>query len=131
MLHISFKDDTATSETLVMDRNCQSLFIYHCELPESFLTNILHQLFHCIHSLENLKLYGINLRPFEPLLDELLDDLVAHHEAQKGVRQLWLQLKSGYNTSTGRFTTTNLSAEFVKKWNQRCKGIESIYCDIN
>ena len=34
----------------------------------------------------------MNLRPFESLLDELLEDLVAHHEAGLAQRKLVLEL---------------------------------------
>ena len=120
-----FQEDLHASETLVIDRNCQSVSLYHCVVPESFLGNILHQLFRCIHSLEYLNLDAMNLGPFESLLDELLEDLVAYHEAQKGHRKLELRLRGHYLVES-----TNLSKQFVMKWNQRCKGIPSIDCDI-
>ena len=65
----------------------------------------------------------MNLEPFKSLLDELLDDLVAHHqrkrEAGLAQRKLELILKG-----------LDLSWEFKKKWENRCEKVDSIDCRI-
>ena len=66
----------------------------------------------------------MDLGPFESLLDELLEDLVAHHEAGLAQRKLLLRL-------LGYTRPTNLSQEFVEKWGKRCKKVDSIYCEID
>ena len=64
----------------------------------------------------------MNLTPFEPLIDELHEDLVAHHEAGLAQRELelWLWLIGNKDKPT------NLSEEFEEKWRNRCHGIDSI-----
>ena len=100
--------------------NPQSVILDHCVLPDQFLMKILRQLFGRGHTLQCLTLYDMCLKPHEALLDELLVDLVAHHEAGLAQRRLMLQL--GDN---------NLSKEFVKKWRNRCEKVESIDCMID
>ena len=95
-----------------------------CKFPEDFIKILLRQLIecHCGETLQKLDLYWMNLAPFEPLLDELLEDLVAHHEAGLAQRKLVLMLEGD---------KTNLSEEFVEKWRNRCKKVDSIYCYID
>ena len=100
--------------------NPQSVIMDQCVLPDEFLMKILHQLIGCGETLQCLSLYNMELKPHEALLDELLEDLVGHHEAGLAQRKLVLQL--GYN---------NLSEEFVKKWMNRCRRIYSIDCVID
>ena len=73
-----------------------------------------------------LDLSWMNLAPFEPLLDELLEDLVAHHEAGLAQRELRLWL---YGDNI--YQRTNLSEEFVEKWRNRCEKVDSIHCSID
>ena len=98
----------------------QSVILGQCVLPEHFLMKILRQLLGCGETLQSLSLYNMDLKPHESFLDELLEDLVAHHEA--GLPQRKLILNLGYN---------NLSEEFVEKWSNRCEKVDSINCMID
>ena len=103
------------------------LELYVCKLPDDFMQILLRQLIecHCGETLHRLELFGMNLKSFESLLDELLENIVAHHEAGLAQRKLWLGLY-GYNI----FQRTNLSEEFVEKWQNRCEKVDSICCII-
>ena len=74
------------------------------------------------------KLMVMDLEPFESLLDELLEDLVAHHQRKReeGLAQRWLWLKLEGNKKQ----PTNLSEEFKEKWRKRCQKVNSIVCKI-
>ena len=98
-----------------------------CKLPKVFMQIILCQLIecHCGETLEKLALTHMDLSPFESLLDELLEDLVAHHEAGLAQRKLVLWLKGIMG-----WKPTNLSEEFKKKWRNRCEKVDSINCVI-
>ena len=102
--------------------------LYQCEFPEDFMQILLRQLIECRcgETLQRLELYGMNLVPFQSLLDELLEDLVAHHEAGLAQRKLrlWLFEDKFFNERT------NLSEEFVEKWRNRCEKVDSIDCEI-
>ena len=115
---VTCDDCTLTLEPPTLT-NPVALFLYLSDLPESFYRKLLRQLLHCGESLEKLDLWEMNLEPFESLLDELLEDLVAHHEAGLAQRRLQLYLE-GYN----------LSEEFVEKWRKRCEKVDSIDCLI-
>ena len=124
-LHMDF----VTCNSLKVPRliNLQCLHLYCCKLPDDFVEKILRQLFGCGESLQRLVLTQINFVPFESLLDELLEDLVAHHQRKReaGLAHLDLELR------LRRFIEpTNLSEEFVEKWMERCGGINSIDYDI-
>ena len=106
--------------------NPQSLYLYTCDLPVDYVRSLLKQLFGTGDSLQYLRLRWMDLSPYESLLDELLEDLVAHHEAQKGQRKLRLEMR-GFRIIN---KPINLSEEFVKKWRKRCRGVESIDCII-
>ena len=93
--------------------------------PNDFVEKIRRQLFDCGESLQKLWLRQINFASLEPLLDELLEDLVAHHEAGLAQRKLVLLLKGHFYIER-----THLSWEFVKKWMNRCEKVDSIYCEI-
>ena len=99
-----------------------------CKFPEGFMQILLRQLIkcHCRETLQKLVLLWMDLRPFEPLLDELLEDLVAHHEAGLAQRKLLLRLW-GYKFYN---KPTNLSEEFVEKWQNRCAKVDSIDYEI-
>ena len=112
-----------SSVTAPRMNNPQYLRLRSCNLPSNFVANLFQQLKGSRDSLQVLELYGMDLSPCESLLDELLEDLVAHHETHKGRRELKLKLE-GYNR------LTNLSEGFRKKWLERCRGVESINCDI-
>ena len=102
--------------------------LFDCRLPEDFVEKLLRQLIecHCGGTLQELYLGYMDLRPFEPLIDELLEDLVAHHEAGLAQGKLWLMLRlRGFEDNP-----TNLSWEFVEKWRNRCEKVDSIYCEI-
>ena len=71
----------------------------------------------------------MNLAPFESLLDELLEDLVAHHQRKREAGLAQRKLKLWLEGS--KFSQpTNLSEEFVEKWRNRCEKVDSIDCDI-
>ena len=130
--------------------------LYQCKLPEDFMQILLRQLIecHCGETLQKLELRGMNLRPFESLLDELLEDLVAHHEAglaqrkrtarpggwtdlyrrvhkmahhEAGLAEKELELRL---TGDEYIQPNNLSEEFKKKWRNRCEKVDSIDCTI-
>ena len=100
-----------------------------CKLPEDFIKILLRQLIecHCGETLQELMLRWMNLRPFVPLLDELLEDLVAHHEAGLAQRMLRLMLM----LYGDKEHPTNLSEEFVEKWRNRCEKVDSIDCHMD
>ena len=60
--------------------NPVSLNLEMCRFPDVFMEKLLCQLFGCGETLQKLWLSDMNLTPFESLLDELLEDPVAHHE---------------------------------------------------
>ena len=103
----------------------QTVYLSLCELQDVFIKILLRQLIecHCGETLQRLELCDMNLRPFESLLDELLEDLVAHHEVGLAQRELRLWIK-------GLIIRTKLSEEFVEKWRNRCAKVDSIYCGI-
>ena len=105
--------------------NLRSLYLYIFEFPDGFLDNLLRQLFGCGDSLQKLEVWRIDLRPYESLVDELLEDLVAHHEAGLAQRKLYLELV-GFVAEP-----TNFSWKFKEKWMNRCQRIHSIDCDID
>ena len=100
-----------------------------CKLPDDFLEKFLHQLKGCGESLQGLKLSYMNLAPFESLLDELLDYLVAHHQRKReaGLAQRKLRLRLIGN----KYDRSNLSDEFKEKWRNRCEKTDSIDCFID
>ena len=107
--------------------NPGTVYLSFCKLPEDFMEKILRQLIecHCGESLQRLWLINMDLGPFESLIDELLEDLVAHHEAGLAQRKLHLELRGTKNYPT------NLSEEFREKWENRCEKVDSIYCWID
>ena len=105
--------------------NPQLLVLSNCSLAEDYVKCLLQQLIGSGDSLQELWLWRMDLSPFEPLLDELLEDVVAHHGAQKGQRKLKLKLKLWL------IYGTNLSKVFEEKWRNRCRGVESIECWIH
>ena len=109
--------------------NPVSLILSHCNLPEHFLSSILHQL---KGSEESLHLLWLDLRFMilkwlERDLDELLENLVGHHQSSKdaGLDQRRLVLRLG-----GGIISGNVSEEFVEKWRNGCKKVDSIDCRI-
>ena len=125
--HLYMVDVTCHSLEAPRLTNPGAVFLDECKLPKDFMEMILRQLIecHCGDSLQVLNLSWMDLRLFESLIDELLEDLVAHHEA--GLAQRKLELWLG-----GRFggQPSNLSKEFVEKWRNRCEKVDSIYCEI-
>ena len=107
-----------------------SLHLLQCALPVGFMEKILRQLIEsrCGESLQRLELDSVDLEPFESLMDELLEDLVAHHQSKREAglnqRKLKVWLRGDEDNPT------NLSREFVKKWRNRCKKVDSIDCVI-
>ena len=99
--------------------NPQYLCLCECDLPDQFVRSLIQDLFGAGDSLQKLVLDGINLRPFESLLDELIENLVVHHVTHKGQRKLGLWLFG-----------TRLSEDFKEKWRKGCRGVESIDCKI-
>ena len=116
--------DFAAAEAPVMSRKSQSLTLYDCILPATFVRNILRQLFHCSNALRSIVLEDIDLREVEDDLDELLEHIVSYHK--KGLAQQTLRLRLG----GGIFTSSNLSEEFVKKWERQCRNVSSIKFSI-
>ena len=137
----------------------QTVALFVCKFPKVFMQILLRQLIecHCGETLQELWLGDMNLRPFESLLDELLEDLVAHHEAGLAQRKLRLwfmdlgpveslidelledlvahhQRKREAGLAQRELELghpTNLSEEFVEKWRNRCKKVDSIDCRID
>ena len=128
-----------------------------CKFPEGFMQILLPQLIecHCGETLQRLWLSWMDLGPFESLLDELLEDLVAHHEAGLAQRKRtarpggWTDLCRRVHKMTHHeaglaqrklelrlegdevIQPTNLSWEFVWKWRNRCEKVDSIDCEID
>ena len=121
------EDVTCNSmEASQVNKTSDSVSLLAVSFPEVFMQILLRQLIecHCGETLQELQLSWMNLKPFESLLDELLEDLAAHHEAGLAQRELLLRLTGGI------FQPTNLSEEFVEKWRNRCKKVDSIHCRI-
>ena len=123
MLDVDCGDSSLTVPRMI---NPQYLRLFNCELPSNFVRSLIQQLFGAGDSLQELNLWRIDLSPYEYLLDELLENLVAHHEAHKGQRKLELKLTGGI-----LIRRTNLSEGFKVKWRERCEGVESINCTIH
>ena len=108
----------------------RSLILWQCKLPDGHVEKILRQLFGCGESLQRLGLWSMDHKCIESLLDELLEDLVAHHQRKReaGLAQrkfeLWL-------TEEFVILLTDLSEEFKEKWRSRCQDIDSVYCKIH
>ena len=96
------------AEAPILSTNTQTLVLYSCDLHESYLRNMLRQLFHCSDTLHVLKLEYTNLRPVEEDLDELLEYLVSNND--RAEKSLMLILGD-----------CNMSDKFKRKWKQRCK----------
>ena len=96
------------------------LYLNECLLPDIYVKHLFRQLLGCGETLQCLQLFNMNLGPCESLLDELLEDLVALHEAGLAQRRLVLHLE--------RYS---LSEEFAEKWRNRCVKVDSIDCEIN
>ena len=126
MWEVKCGDLPAAVEVPVISGNAQSLWLCLCDLPVRFIRNILRQLIDsdCV-SLKLLDLWRMDLSPWEGELDELMEQLVSHHEA--GEAQENLLVKLGDKDS---YIKTNLSTEFKEKWRRRCEGITSISCGI-
>ena len=115
--------DFTTAEAPTLS-NVRSLIVANCVVPVSFLKNIMHQLLSCRDTLQHFVLSKMDLRELEPLMDELLEYLVSHHE--RGLAQTKLRLWLGDD-----YYPTNLSEQFETKWQQCCEGVKSIDCQIN
>ena len=118
MYWVTCHDSSLTAPRMI---NPQVLVLALCNLPSNFVENLIEQLKGSGDSLQRLWLLFMDLSPYESLLDELLENLVAHHESHKGQRKLKLKLVYG----------TNLSEGFKVKWKKRCEGVESIHCEIS
>ena len=118
--------ESLTAEELpLISAHARSLILIQCTLPMCYLRYIVRQLSQSVHTLQNLELSDMDLNPIEKELDELLERLVSHHESGKAQSKLILIIGGD------KEEPSNLSQEFVKKWTQRCEGIESITrCDI-
>ena len=114
--------DTCISLEAPRLTNRQTVFLYQCKFPG--FEKLLRQLFGCGETLQKLVLRWMNLASFESLLDDLLEDLVAHHEVGLAQRklELWLWEDDEH--------PTNLSEEFEEKWRNRCQSIDSIDCEF-
>ena len=110
--------DGATTEALKLGKRMQSLVLRDCELPASFIRDILQQLHDCV-TLRQLTLTNMHLSKVEKDLDELLENIVANH--QKSLPQIKVVL---------RMEDNKLSDKFRLKWSNRCKGVSNIYCNI-
>ena len=111
-------DGKTEAEAPILSRNIQSLYIRRCKLHFTFIRNIVQQLHNCV-KLMRLRLENMNLRALEQDLDELLDNLVSNHEEGSSQNKLRITMFE-----------TELSKEFVVKWNSRCERITSIECII-
>ena len=123
MLNVTCRDSSLTVPRMI---NPESLDLRLCFLPLYFVRSLIQQLFGTGDSLQLLRLLFMDLSPSESLLDELLENLVAHHEVQKGQRKMELELK-GHKIWN---KPTNLSEDFKVKWRKPCEGVESADCDI-
>ena len=105
-------------------RNPQSVNLDACHLPNSFVRNILLQLSGSGDMLQRLQLTNMFLKPFEQDLDQLLSDLVVHHQRIRGSswRKLEIELKG---------IRTILSKRCIRRWKSHCAELESISLKIN
>ena len=112
--------------------NPRYLFLSGSYFSDPFIRKLLHQLFGCSDSLEILWLDGMNLKPIERDLDELLEDIVPHDEAGLAHRKLRLWLgKDQYDAyDEEEMYRTNLSEVFVEKWMNRCDEVWTMDCEI-
>ena len=96
--------------------NPRYLFLSGSDFSGPFIRKLLHQLFGCSDSLEILWLDGMNLKPIERDLNELLEDIVPHHEAGSAQRKLrlWLGKDPFDNYDKEEMYRTNLSEVFLK-----------------
>ena len=108
-----------------MSNKFRLLSIDECVLPRPFIIDLLRCCGDCSDSLQMLKLKRMKLSPFEPFLNELLGKLAAHHETGGAQRKLRLLLGGSKKHSTC------LSKKFEDEWTKRCRGIPSIYFDID
>ena len=126
--HLYMVDVTSNSLEAPRLTNPRVVSLVECKLPYDFVEKILRQLKGSGESLQFLRL-DMNLAPFESLLDELFEDLVAHHQRKRKAglaqRKLWLELREGFFQQP-----TNLSDEFWEKWRNRCEKVDSIHCMI-
>ena len=113
------------NDTIRMSNKVRSLSIDECVLPEPFIRDLLRSCVDCGDSLQKLTLYRMNLSPFEPLLNELLEKLADYHKTGGAQRELTLWLGGS------RKHPTDLSEQFEDEWTKRCRGIPSIDWDID
>ena len=118
---VECRDLPAAVEAPIMSRNARSLWLSLCDLPVRFIRQILRQLIDsdCI-TLQKLKMGDMDLSEVEAQLEELMEQLVSHHEAGAAQEKLEVQLHN-----------LVLSWKFVEKWRRRCEGITSIDCMIH
>ena len=117
--HLDKEDVFCPDSSLTAPRmvNPQYLRLSTCKLPSDFVRSLIRQMFGAGDSLQYLMLHFMDLSPFGSLLDKLLEDLVANHEAQKGQDKLVLVLQ---------LVRDNLSERFKIKWRERCRRVKSI-----
>ena len=123
MFGVTCHDSSLTALRMI---NPQVLHLWECNLPPNYVESLIQQLKGSGDSLQKLELLAMDLSPYESLLDELLENLVAHHETHKGQRKLVLLL-----IGNKFIQPTNLSEGFKVKWRERCRGVESIHCVIS
>ena len=121
MLDVSPEDMTKL-EVPNMSSHAKSLWLWECELPTEFVRSILRQLSSCV-TLQMLWLRDINLSSVEGDLDELLENLVAHHRRMIGAAHYSERLELVLDRNS-------LSQEFKTKWRQCCKRVSSIKYQI-
>ena len=116
LLKVTCEDPTAEGLRIV---NAQTLQLSQCVFPEHFIRTLLRSLFGNYNSLQYLALVDVDLALFEVLLDELLEEIVQHHEAGRVQNKLDLRLFDKH-----------FSNDFVLKWARRCGPIMSINSEI-
>ena len=122
MVAVRCKDLTAADAPKI-SRNVRSVYLERCALPVSYLRSIGNQLLECGATLQGLYLIGMGLSDVEEDLDKLLERIVSLHESGGTYTHLILKITGDGNERT------NLSQEFMQKWNKRCKWVPFLSID--
>ena len=119
-MHTVRCESSIADELPIISAHVRSVSLMQCAVPVCYLRYLFHLLSQSVNTLLNLELGYMDLKPIETELDELLELLVSHHKSGNAQSKLILYIAGSEKEPT------NLSPEFVNKWQKRCEGIESI-----
>ena len=115
------KDETVFK----MSRNTQSVVLVDCGFDVDFLRDLLRQLSDCT-KLQKLFLGCYSLRRVEKELDEVLENLVAHHE-----REIAEHDKKGQQMRLKIICGDDVSQDFKNKWELRCRKLKAHFSVVD